>query len=175
MNPGSFKLEGFPSDQVTWSAELMPQDKTLYSTRRFLRLSQFMADRLIIATDADVVIKRDILEALPKRFDVVLYERPDQFLVHQMVNAGFLAVAPGGKDFIDFLAAYILQFETRRTASWFIDQIAIVAARAWLTSHAPDLDIKAAPPHMMDWAVPPKPDSVILHAKGDLKYGSKLF
>ena len=175
INPGSFEAEkafaGFPVGRVTWSAEEAAPDKTLYSTRRFIRMAQILrtVERTIIALDIDSIIKGDIVAALPARFDVVIYDRPDEIFANQMVNAGFLAVAPGGQDFADFMAGYILHFEGQGAAQWFVDQMAIIAARAWLRRNVPDMSIQSAPSHMMDWQDDHAPGSLIWHFKGALK------
>lgn len=179
MNPGTYKpdqaLAVFPKNRVSWSSETFGNgDKIIYSTRRFVRLAQFMrqTERLVIAVDMDSVINGDLPKALPDQFDVVLYDRPDDPWIHQAVNAGFMAIAPSGRDFADFLAAYILHFEALGTMSWFVDQLGIASARAWLGRNVPHLSIKVAPAHMMDWHADHDPESLIWHAKGNLKQDS---
>jgi len=163
--------ERFPKDRVTISFEIMPPDKVAYSTRRFLRLSQIMraVDRQIVLVDADVAINRDISEALPPDSSVVLYSRLDKPWVEQMVHAGFLAIAPSGRDFLDFVASYILYFEGRAEAKWYVDQMALISAYIWFSKNAPQLSIKNAPPRLIDWKMPPSPESHIWHFKGRRK------
>ena len=169
MNPGGFMPESLQRDRVTCTTETMPADKTLYSTRRFVRLVQLLDERPIIAVDADCVINGDILAALPAQFDVITYDRPDQPWAHQMVNAGFLAISPRARDFAAFLAGYILHFENAAKSAWFVDQLGIVSARAWFQKNVPDISIQSAPRHMMDWNAQHSSESLIWHAKGRLK------
>ena len=131
-------------------------------------MSQFVArtPRTLILVDTDSVINGDIVSALPAKFDVVVYDRPDQVWAHQMVNGGFLAVAPSGKDFLDFLAAYILYFESRGEAKWFDDQFGIVTTREWFRRNVPEVSIIDAPRHMMDLKTERDPNSLIWHFKG---------
>ncbi len=177
MNPGPYSvakaLACVHDGRVTLSVEEMAPDKTLYSTRRFLRLPQFLAhaQRPVIWLDVDSIVNGDILAALPEQYDVALYERPDDPFINQMVNAGFLAITPGGKDFADFLAAYILHFENGTGAQWFVDQMGIVAAWAWLRRNVANLSINSVSTRMMDWTGTRDPQCLIWHAKGDLKAG----
>ncbi len=173
MNPGAYNpaeaLAAFPKDRLSWSTEEMgPVNKILYSPRRFIRMSQFVArtPRTLILVDTDSVINGDIVGALPAKFDVVVCDRPDQVWAHQMVNGGFLAVAPSGKDFLDFLAAYILHFESRGEAKWFDDQFGIVTTREWFRRNVPGMSIINAPRNMMDLKAERDPNSLIWHFKG---------
>ena len=176
MNPGAFRPDAafaaFPKDRLSWTIEDMgPADKVKFAPRRWLRLAQMQhaVNRTIIMVDADASFHGDVTKAFPADFDAVLYARPDQPWIHQTVNAGFLAVAPQGRDFTDFLAAYILQFEEAGLSKWFDDQLNIVAARAWFTRKVPGFRIRNAPEHIMDWTGTHRPESLIWHAKGQLK------
>ncbi|MSO72601.1 MAG: hypothetical protein EXQ84_03190 [Rhodospirillaceae bacterium] len=176
MNLGSFKpdevLGAFPRDRVTWSIEEMgPCDKILYAPRRWIRLAQIQhhVERTIILVDTDSVINGDITKALPDQFDVVLYDRSDEPWAHQMINGAFLAVSPGGRDFTDFLAAYILHYEELGTPKWFDDQFNMVSAKFWFQRNVRSMSIKDCPKHMMDWTGTRRPECLIWHAKGDLK------
>jgi len=171
FDPGKAFAE-FPPDRLTWSIEEMGAvDKILYAPRRWLRLSQIQhyVERTIILVDTDSIINGDIVKVLPGQFDVVLYDRSDEPWIHQTVNGAFLAVTPRGRDFTDFLAAYILHFEDLGIPKWFDDQFNMVSARAWFQSNVPDVLIKYAPKSMMDWTGARHPGSLIWHAKGDLK------
>ena len=173
MNPGSFSLSGFPGDRVTCSTESMPADKTLYSTRRFIRLAQVIAggngERHVVALDGDSVLNQDIFAALPPQFDVLIYDRPDETCLQQMISAAFIAVTPAGRAFVNFLAAYLLRFEENGNTKWYADQLAMIAARAWFQKNVPYIDIGAVPPHFMDWSADLNPQSVIWTAKGKNK------
>src|SRR5262249_58494 len=115
------------------------------------------------------VINRDVIEALPRKFDVLLYDRPDETCIQQSLNAGLLAVIPAGKDFVDFVAAYLLSLEESPTTMWFADQMAMVAPRARFKQNVPDIDIQSSPPRFMDWSADFNPDSVVWTAKGKRK------
>jgi len=176
MNPGSYNPENdlaeFPRDRVTWSVEHMgPVNKIMFSARRWLRLAQIQwrVERTIVLIDTDSIVRGDIIAALPTTFDVVLYDRPNEFFVYQMVNGGFYAVAPSGRDFTDFVAAHILHFEEAGKAKWFDDQFAVIVAREWFKRNISALTIVGAPPNMMDLAGAKSPESLIWHYKGTLK------
>lgn len=174
VNPGRYDamaaLSRYPEGRVTWSAEEIPgADRVLYSTRRFIRLAQTLrqSGRLIVSLDIDAVARGDFVGALGRDFDALVFARGDMPWAHQMINAGFLALTPGGQEFIDLVAAYILWFEARGAARWYVDQIAMVAARAWLGRHRPELRIGAAPAHVMDWRA--DSGSLVWHFKGAKK------
>ncbi len=176
MNPGAFQprdaFKDFPKDRLTWTTEAMgPVDKILFAPRRWLRLAQiqYHVERTIILVDTDSIINGDITKALPDDFDIVLYDRSDDPWLHQTINGAFLAVAPTGRDFTDFLAAYILHFEEAGIPKWFDDQFNMVSARAWFTRKVPSLRIRYCSRHMMDWSGSQRPESLIWHAKGHLK------
>jgi hypothetical protein len=177
MNPGEFSADrafaAFPPERVSWTLEQIgPCSKTVYAARRFVRLSQALAEsqRTIVSLDADSLVNGDITEALEKigRFDVLIYDRPDEMWVQQMINASFFALAPTriGQDFIDFVAAYILHFETRGTSRWFVDQLAIISARAWFSKNVKNAVIKSAPSDFLDWSGRDASESLIRTAKG---------
>ena len=180
MNPGSYEPEDalriFPKNRVTWSAEnIGPCDKTLYSTRRFVRLAQLLkqAGRLCIAVDVDAIFKGNVLDGLtfPSPFDAVIYRPFDEIMAHQVVKAGFLAVAPTahGRDFVDFLASYILHFEELGISRWFVDQLAMIAAVIWFGKNVADCVVTTAPARMMDWKADDSPDALIWYYKGGQK------
>src|SRR5690606_17768566 len=110
--------------------------------------------------DMDSVINGDVFGALPSQADVVVYDRPGETFAHQMINCGFIATTPRGKDFIDFIAAHILHFEAAELPKWFDDQFAVVVAREWFQRNVPDMSIAAAPRQMMDWSRLHRADSL---------------
>jgi len=176
MNANSFRpeeaLADFPTARLTWSSEdVGAGGKVLFSTRRWLRLAQLQQriSRTVILLDADSIVNHNIIQALPGAFDVALYERPDDTVVHQLINCGFMALAPDGRDFIDFVAAHILHFEVQGQAKWYDDQVAVAAARAWFTRKVPQMRIVPVAPEMMDWTGTHPAHAVIWHAKGKLK------
>lgn len=75
----------------------------------------------------------------------------------------------GGRDFTDFLAAYILHYEELGTPKWFDDQFNMVSAKFWFQRNVRSMSIKDCPKHMMDWTGTRRPECLIWHAKGDLK------
>ena len=90
-------------------------------------------------------------------------------LVGMPFAAGFLAISPGGRDFADFLASYILHFEAQQTSRWFVDQLGIVSARAWFKRNLPGVSIKAADKRMMGWDRINRPEFLIWTMKGKIK------
>ncbi len=180
INPGRYKpeteLKRFTGGRATWTTESVPTpDRTLYSTRRFIRLLEIASqtNRTFFAIDADTILNGDIAKAVEglQPFDVLIYDRPDQIFANQMVNASFLAFAPteGARAFLAFVAAYILHFESKGEAKWFIDQLAILAAKIWFAKTRSEIAVKSAPPHMLDWAHSHAPESVLWTAKGRSK------
>jgi len=182
MNPGDYDpqkaLGRFPADRVSWSSEIIgPCDKTLYSTRRFVRLAEFLAhaDRHFVAVDIDAVFKADISASWANvpSFDAIIYRAGNEIAAHQAINAGFVAVAPtiNGKEFINFLAAYILHFDDIGASQWFVDQLGLLSADTWFRNNVPGSRIETAPARVMDWKGHPSPDALIWHYKGALKNG----
>ena len=45
----------------------------------------------------------------------------------------------------------------------------MVAAKGWFLKNVPRFSIMPAPPYMMDWTGTHRPESLIWHAKGNLK------
>ena len=177
MNLGRFKpdeaFSQFPKGRVTWTIEDMgPCNKILYAPRRWIRLAQLQHrfERLVMLVDTDGVLNGNILKALPERFDIAVYERPKEILGHQILNGAFIATTPAGRDFIDFLAAYILHYEERGLSKWYDDQLNIIVAREWFKRNVPDLDIIAVDSRIMDCTGTNQPDHLIWHAKGHLKH-----
>jgi tetratricopeptide (TPR) repeat protein len=174
MNAGAYDpgaaLSQYPHDRVTWSGEEIPgADRVVYSTRRFVRLAHTLrqSGKLIVSLDIDALARGNFLEAIGRNFDALVFERHDMPWAHQMINAGFLALTPGGQPFIDFVAAYILQFETAGAARWYLDQIGMVAARSWLARRQSQIRIAQAAATIMDWRS--DAGSLIWHFKGGRK------
>ncbi len=180
MNPAGYDaaeaLGGFPKSRLTWSFEDIGDcPKTLYSTRRFVRLAQFIlgVEQRFMAVDVDSVFNGDASLALGElgAFDVALYPREREPFANQMVSAGVIALSPttGGRDFAQFLAAYILHFDSLGTSQWFLDQLAIVSARAWFNNNAAGVIIKNMPQNTIDWSEHYRHDSLIWTLKGGEK------
>ncbi len=184
MNPDVYnpteRLAGFPADRLTWSSEKIGAcDKTLFSTRRFVRLSQFLqhAQRPVISVDVDAIFNGDIGDALKSLagHDVVVYRKADEPWAHQIIKAGFLAVqpTPAGKDFIDFLAAYILHFEESKTSRWFVDQLSLLSAVTWFENNVTGISIGMAPENIMSWKTDSPSEGLIWYYKGGQKPARK--
>lgn len=177
MNSGGLRPEelfgAFPKDRLTWTIEDMgPSDKVLYASRRWIRLSQIhrRTERTIVLVDADCIIKGDVFKELPDHFDVVVYGRSEAPWLHQCVMAGFFAARPSGRDFTDFLAAYLLHFEDQGIPKWFDDQLNLVSARAWFQRNVPEMSIVDSPRNIMDWTTIHRPECLIWQLKGPLKH-----
>lgn len=130
-----------PVHSMTWENEPSAK-RTTFATRRFVRAATFMRalDRQLVLIDIDSLAKKDVaaaLTALPD-FDVALRSRPEEIFLSQRLAAGFVALSPtkAAQTFIDAVAAYILHFEHAETAVWFLDQMALLAARCHFTPEA---------------------------------------
>ncbi len=88
------------------------------------------------------------------------------------VQGGFLAVTASAQDFIDFIAAYILNFEQNNSAKWFLDQMALVAACTWFAANVPQLRIIDAPRKMINLSAEHSLDYITWQYKGLLKLES---
>lgn len=177
-----------PAHSLTWENE--PNAKrTTFATRRFIRAATFMRaiDRQLIIVDLDSSVKKDVASTLTELpdFDVALRNRPDEIFLNQRLAAGFVALSPSraAQKFIDVVAAYILHFERAGTAVWFLDQMALMAARCHLTPEAfettqevtgddetvepskPAVQIIDVPERFLDWRRHAA-DSVIWTVKG---------
>jgi hypothetical protein len=180
MNPGAFDiakvLAAFPGGRLTVTHEdIGACEKTIYSTRRFLRLAQFMARirRRFVAVDADSLFNGDVSahELARGTFDAAIYLRDDQYFINQMINASVLAFSPTaeGRAFLDFVAAYILHFETLGTSRWFVDQMALIAARTWFKDNVSRAVIALLPANTIDWSDARESASLIWTQKGKAK------
>lgn len=181
MNPGSFDVgaafAAFPPARVRYSVEeIGPCEKTIYATRRFVLLSRFLAQvqRPFLVVDVDSVFNGDPSQHLKAlgACDAAVYRRPDQPFISQMVAAGAFAVFPSahGRDFANFIASYILHFESAGREKWYLDQLAIVAAQTWFARNVPGAVVKALPPETLDWSETFKSTSLIWTKKGGEKH-----
>jgi tetratricopeptide (TPR) repeat protein len=180
MNSGSRAaqsvLADFPRERVTWTTEEIDSPTpAIYASRRFLLLPELVhgTGRMVVSLDIDSIFCGDVGPAITTAapFDALIYERPDEFHVHQSLAAGFLVIAPseGGLAFASFVAAYISAFEARGEARWFIDQMAIVAAKSWYGEHHEKVNVKCAPHNILSWSSNPSAAGVIWTAKGHKK------
>jgi len=181
INPGRYQaqeaLAKFPSDRVTWTSEdIAPESsKSVYASRRFVRLPQFIerTKSVVVCLDIDSLVNADIAPSIASitPFDALIYERPTEVYLHQMVAAGFLAISPtkNGIEFAKFIASYILHFEVSGEPRWFIDQLAIVAAKAWFAANNKQAVVKCAPQATLDWSLKPNSVSLVWTAKGKTK------
>lgn len=181
INPSQFQFDPqssfseFTTENVTWTMEdIGPRTKTVYAGRRFIRFPDLLkqTQRQVICLDIDSVINGDILKHVQSHtpFDALVYERPDEIHINQIIYAGFFAVAPTdiGMRFAEFVAAHILHFEVLGTEKWFLDQIAILAAKIWFEANMPEARIKHAPSHFVEWS-DFSSNSLIMTAKGEGK------
>jgi tetratricopeptide (TPR) repeat protein len=161
-----------PTHTLTW--ENVPgANRATFSSRRFIRAATFMRaiDRTLLIIDIDSSFKKDIAAAtteLPKH-DVAMRYREEEIFLNQRVAAGFLALSPtkAAQTFIDCVAAYIRHFERTEKAAWFIDQIALLAARCHFQPEDgdPDVIVTDVPERFLDWRRHAS-DSVIWTTKG---------
>lgn len=160
-----------PAHSVTW--ENVPSaTRTTFATRRFVRASTFMRvlDRPLNVIDFDSVVKKDVAAATTElaNHDVALRYREEDVFLHQRIAAGFVNLAPtkAAQTFIDSVAAYILHFEDKGEDAWFIDQMALLAARCYYNAQEDsDIVICDVPERFLDWRRHAS-DSVIWTTKG---------
>lgn len=162
--------EDLPEHSLSWETD-SHASKVTFASRRFVRLAQWRRtlNQPLIAIDIDSIVKNDVkdaLKALPP-FDVAMRHRPEEIFIHQRVAAGFLALAPteSAQVFVDSVAAYIHHFERRRRSIWFVDQMALLAARLRAQDGDAAIRITDVPKPYLDWGEP-SAESVIWTAKG---------
>ncbi|MDX2225151.1 MAG: tetratricopeptide repeat protein [Rhodospirillaceae bacterium] len=181
MDPGSADPKSLapeaPAERLTWSAETLERrTKGIYAARRFLRLPDLLRTlkRPIVCVDIDSLFVGDFSGTLAtlQPFDAAVHERRSEFRVQQLVSAGFFAVSPSaaGLAFADFAASYIAYFESSGRELWFIDQVAIVAAKLWIERNWPSARIASAPEEILDWSPNGESAKFIWTAKGAVKF-----
>ncbi len=158
---------------VSWEVDGQAGSVT-FASRRFVRAAQWRRNlsQPLIIIDLDSVVNNDIKQALNELpdFDVAMRHRQEEIFIHQRVAAGFLALAltAEAQVFVDSVAAYIRHFEHKGTASWFVDQMALLAARLRLLDKGDQVRIVDVPRQYLDWSGHAA-DSVIWTAKGAAK------
>jgi tetratricopeptide (TPR) repeat protein len=111
-----------------------PSDPTGYTTRRFIRLYQFIKIHKapIMCIDADSHLLKPIGSTFNQfsQSDVVLYKRQFEPNLHQIIFASASIFYPtdNALNFISFIINYISELESRNSARWFADQMALLAA-----------------------------------------------
>jgi hypothetical protein len=161
-----------PAHTLTWE-NLPGATRTTFSTRRFVRASTFMRvlDRPLNIIDFDSIVKKDVAAATTDlaNHDVALRYRDEDVFIHQRIAAGFVNLSPtkAAQTFIDTVAAYILHFEAKGEDAWFLDQMALLAARCYYKSEDQDsgMVICDIPERFLDWRRHAS-DSVIWTTKG---------
>lgn len=174
--PGDDQPPALPGDLPTYSLSWENDSKanrTTFSTRRFVRAAALMRtlDRPLVLIDIDSLVKKDVAAAkssLPE-FDIAMRYRTEEILLNQRVCGGFLALTPSpeAQTFIDAVAAYILHFEEAGTATWSLDQMALLAARSRFSGEDtnPAVRITDVPERFLDWRRH-SADSVLWTTKG---------
>ena len=160
-----------PPFSLSWEVEPMA-GRTVFATRRFVRLAEWRQrlSQTVLAIDMDSRITGDIGQALNEleEFDVAMRYRSQEIFLTQRVAAGFLALAPTdpAQDFIDNVAAYIRHFEALGESKWFVDQMALLAARMnALGKNDKPIRIADIPDRYLAWDEK-TPDALIWTAKG---------
>ena len=150
-------IDALPPFGLTWEVD-PSADATTFASRRFVRMAAWRRNltQTIVAVDIDSRVNGDIHEALTElgRFDVAIRYRQEELFLTQRVAAGFLALAPTppAQDFIDRVAAYILHFEEKGTSRWFVDQMALLAARLTMKEeNGSHIDFADVPARYLDW------------------------
>ena len=171
MNHLPLQSNELPSFSLSWEVEPLA-DRTVFATRRFVRLAEWRQrlSQTVLAIDMDSRITGNIGQVLNelKDFDVAMRYRPQEIFLTQRVAAGFLALAPTGpaQDFIDSVAAYILHFEVLGESKWFVDQMALLAARlSTLGADDNPIRIEDIPDGYFTWD-DNAPEALIWTAKG---------
>ena len=150
--------DDLPPHTLSWECD-PHAGHTTFATRRFVRLAEWRRtlDQTIVVLDIDSLVRNKIseaLETLPK-FDIAMRYHSEEIFILQRVAAGFLAVAPTheARQFLNTVAAYILHFERAGTAKWFVDQMALLAARfrSLDVNGESKIRIVDIPEHFLDW------------------------
>jgi tetratricopeptide (TPR) repeat protein len=126
------------SDRVSVSYEIyIPTDKTGYTTRRFIRLMQFLNffKTPMFCMDIDSMLQKDFdpLFKILQNTDIGIYRRQDDPIFHQLIHAAifYASPTPGALRFLNFFARYVHYLEIRGNLRWFSDQLALLAADEW--------------------------------------------
>lgn len=169
------RLSEFPQEHLSWTSEETGEcTKAVYASRRFLRLPELLLEsqRVMVCLDIDSISNNNIGDFVQSKmpFDTLVYDRPNETVINQLIAAGFFVVAPTevGVRFATFVASYIAYFEKGGEEKWFIDQMAILAAKVWFKDHVSNARIKAVPGRVLDWGKFAD-DSLIWTAKGEDK------
>jgi hypothetical protein len=161
---------------VSFSHEVYsPENKTGYTTRRFIRMFQllkhFKHSILCLDIDSKVVGKLDSFYEAFSKADVGLYRRDLDTSINQLIHAGMFYASPTkpALRFLGFFINYINHLEETDNLKWFADQMALLAADQWSQRNASVVEVKKIPENLMCWGKQ-TPEALVITYKGVQKY-----
>jgi len=163
-------------NNVSFSHEVYsPENKTGYTTRRFIRMFQllkhFNHSILCLDIDSTVVGKLDNFYETFSKADVGIYRRDLEISINQLIGAGMFYVSPtqASLRFLGFFINYINHLEETDNLKWFADQMALLAADQWSMRASGVVNVKRIPEELMSWSTPTS-ETLVITYKGDQKY-----
>jgi hypothetical protein len=163
-------------NNVSFSHEVYsPEDKTGYTSRRFVRMFQLLEHLnhpiLCLDIDSKVVGNLDTFYETFSKADVGLYRRDLETAINQLIHAGMLYVSPtqASLRFLGFFINYINHLEETDNLKWFADQMALLAADQWSMRASGVVNVKRIPEELMSWKTPTS-ETLVTTYKGSQKH-----
>ena len=172
-NPRSFHR--LLKKNVSFSHEVYsPEDKTGYTTRRFIRIYQLVKhfNQPILCLDIDSKVNGELNTFFQdfSKADIGIYRRDFEIVINQLIHAGMFYASPtqASLRFLAFFINYISFLEENNNLKWFADQMALLAADLWSLRSFEMCTVKKIPEKYLSWGTPTK-DTLILTYKGNQK------
>jgi tetratricopeptide (TPR) repeat protein len=172
-NPRSFHR--LLKKNVSFSHEIYrPEDKTGYTTRRFIRIYQLLKyfNQSILCLDIDSKVNGELNTFFQdfSKADIGIYRRDFEIVINQLIHAGMFYASPtqASLRFLAFFINYISFLEENNNLKWFADQMALLAADLWSSRSFEVCNVKKIPEKYLSWGTPTK-DTLILTYKGNQK------
>ncbi len=148
-------------------------NKSAYTTRRFLRIQQIVNyfNSPAILLDIDCKINGNIDDAfnMLNEYDVGIYKRDYEITITQAIAAGFFYASPsyGSNIFTNFLVNYIGTIKDSKI-KWFTDQLALLATSEWAKTEFQSIKIFSIPNELMSFKMKDN-NSLVISLKGNNK------
>ncbi len=171
LNPVIFDTN--PVSSVSFET-YSPTSVAGYTTRRFIRLFEILSklQQAILLVDIDSRFIKDVRDIFDAYLhDVTIYERKTELYMNQYIAAGMLLCrpSPGGLHFARAVSHYLCHLESKfGSLSWFSDQMALLAAKSWVSRACTDISLSAFDPRLMTWYETSQ--SYIISYKGQRKH-----
>jgi hypothetical protein len=163
-------------NNVSFSHEVYsPEDKTGYTSRRFVRMFQLLEHLnhpiLCLDIDSKVVGKLDSFFDAFSDNDIGIYRRDLEININQLIHAGMFYASPTkpALRFLGFFINYIQHLEETKTLKWFADQMALLAADQWSLRASGVVNVKRIPEELMSWSTPTS-ETLVITYKGSQKH-----